>query len=59
MMNAASVLLSPRCEYTRFLYVRIFRTAEKMGICGFAQSNIMLETEGTTDLISSCILLNF
>ena len=59
MVDTESLLLSLRCEYARFLYVRIFRTAEKMGICGFAQSNIMLETEGTTDLISSCILLNF
>ena len=41
MMNAASVLLSSRCEYTRFLGIRSLRSTEQMRFCGIAQCNFM------------------
>ena len=41
MMNAASVLLSPRCEYTRIFLIRKSRTTKQMRFCGLAPCSFM------------------
>ena len=40
-MNAASVLLSLRCEYTRIVLIRKSRTTKQMRFCGLAPCSFM------------------